>query len=389
MNQTNPTPRRARAAVAVAALLMSLGAGAANTFDPATNTLLLDDVQYQGMNYQFINAAVTSYDILAVDDPNVTQTTFDPASNKLNLAYVYVGDTKYQGVSVRLNKFELRGQIAPPSELPVLQVPAPTYADGSPALEAYKRLNDMRVLCGSGRLTQNASLDDAATKHATYWSWVPNMLLPNFDRFVEDPAGMYFYAKTTQERAAKSGYMGGATEAVSFDNSVKAAYFVAMDSGYMAQRLLDPARTEIGVSYVPQDGPLGMSTLDFALGAPAGKAPPNVTSVRTYPCEGVTDVFPYVANGAGPDIHVYGDPDTFRLTGATITGPAGPVTITKVLGDGHSPDPQGVFTRGAAIILIEPLAPNSAYQVRLTGVNKGVSFVRTFNFTTGPNKYRM
>lgn len=324
-----------------------------------------------------------------MDDPSVTATTFDPASNTLTLDHVYVGDVKYRGVVARLNKFELRGPIAPPSELPALEAPAPMYPAGSEALEAFNRINDMRVLCGSGRLTQNMNLDDAALKHATYLSWVPNLRLPGATRYTEDPNGFGFYARTTEERLTKSGYTGSATEVVSFDNSVKAAFFVALDARAGAHALMNPAWTDVGVAYVPQSGPLGMQTLDVVLGTPAGKKTPKVTSVRTYPCEGVTDVYPYVVAGYGPEIHVSGDPDTFRLTGATITGPSGPVQIKKVYGDGHEVDPQQMFTRGAAAIVIEQLAPQSTYKVRITGLNKGLAFVQEFSFQTGANKYRM
>lgn len=401
MSHTNPPAHtqgrimRMALAASVSALLLSfsMGAQAANTFDPRTSTLSLDNVQFAGKNYQFINAAVMAYDILGVDDPGAGVTAFDPATNKLTLEYVIVDGTKYRNVAVRLNRFELRGQIAPPSDLPVLQAPAPTYPAGSNELTAYQLINDARVRCGSGRLTQNASLDLAAQKHGLYLSWTPNILL-NRNLSIEDPSGVDFYAATPQERATKAGYAGTVDESVSAENNVLFAFKVAMAIPRNIAWLMDPARLDVGISHVIGSGPLGMNNLEVMLGTPTGSTPPNVTAVRTFPCEGSTGLIPYgLSNalpkdvsaepGMGQVVVVNGDPQSLRVTEASITGPNGPVPILGIMGDGNTPDPRGVLTRGAAAVIPAPMTENTTYRVSIKGSNKGVPFTQEFSFQTG------
>lgn len=389
-HNTTPTSTQSRTkrialAASLSALLLSLsmGAQAANTFDPRTSTLSLDNVQFAGKNYQFINAAVMAYDILGVDDPGAGVTAFDPATNKLTLEYVIVDGAKYRNVAVRLNRFELRGQIAPPSDLPVLQAPAPTYPAGSNELAAYQLINDARVRCGSGRLTQNASLDLAAQKHALYRAWIPNVQQAGSRFSIEDPNGVDFYAATPQERAAKAGYAGPVGEALAADNSVSAAYWKILLNEYYVQRLMNPAFLDVGIAYIPQSGPLGMNTLEVMLGAPASSTPVNVTSVRTFPCEGTAGVLPVAVASEGQPILVMGDPDTLRVTEASVTGPSGPVQVKRIVGDGQSADPYGLLTRGAAAIIPAELAGNSTYRVSIKGSNKGVPFTQEFSFQTG------
>jgi len=381
---TQGRTKRSALAASLPALLLSLsmGAHAVNTFDPATNTLLLDNVQFAGKNYQFINAAVMAYDILGVDDPGAGVTAFDPATNKLTLEYVIVDGTKYRNVAVRLNRFELRGQIAPPSDLPVLQAPAPTYPAGSNELTAYQLINDARVRCGSGRLTQNASLDLAAQKHALYRAWTPNIFLTD-SLSIEDPSGVDFYAATPQERATKAGYAGSVGEALASENAVTPAYWKLLLNAYYVQRLMNPAFLDVGIAYVPESGPLGMNTLEVMLGSPASSVPINVTSVRTFPCEGTVGVLPVTSASNGQPIVVMGDPDTLRVTEASITGPSGPVQVKRIIGDGQSADPYGLLTRGAAAIIPAGLAENATYQVSIKGSNKGVPFTQEFSFQTG------
>ena len=378
-------------------LSLSMGAQAANTFDPRTSILSLDNVQFAGKNYQFINAAVMAYDILGVDDPSAGVTAFDPATNKLTLEYVIVDGTKYRNVAVRLNRFELRGQIAPPSDLPVLQAPAPTYPAGSNELVAYQLINDARVRCGSGRLTQNASLDLAAQKHGLYLSWTPNILLPQTkgtNLAIEDPTGVDFYAATPQERAAKAGYAGPVDESVSSENNVLFAFKRAMAMPRNIAWLMDPARLDVGISHVIGSGPLGMNMLEVMLGTPTGSTPPNVTAVRTFPCEGSTGLIPYglpnalpkdvsAERGMGQVVVVNGDPQSLRVTEASITGPNGPVRILGIIGDGNTPDPRGVLTRGAAAVIPQEMTADTTYRVSIKGSNKGVPFTQEFSFQTG------
>jgi uncharacterized protein YkwD len=81
-------------------------------------------------------------------------------------------------------------------------VPAPTYAAGSPELDAWNVLQQARDACGFGMLAQDTRLDAAAKAHANYLS------LNNTMEHTETPGQPGFTGATPADRAKAQGFSG-------------------------------------------------------------------------------------------------------------------------------------------------------------------------------------
>lgn len=274
----------------------------------------------------------------------------------------------------------------PVADQPIMDVPAPTYAPDSPEMAAYTLLNEERARCGFGRLAQNTKLDYAAKMHGLYLA--ANQVVTHD----EDPTKPAFYAADPGARAMKAGYGSGAAEAVAPERTSDLSIRKLLAGPYHATGILSSSFLDVGLAYTPFF--LNYSTLVVDLGVQSGKTPPRVTDVRTYPCEGTVGAlnsvggespspFPGESNPIwGQPVIVHGDV-SLRVTSASIIGPAGPVAIKVIYGDGQSVDPAGYFKYGSAAIIPAPLAPSTIYTVTVNGTNKGQPFTRTFRFQTG------
>ena len=415
MSHTNPPAHtqgrimRSALAASVSALLLSLSMGvqAANTFDPATNTLTLETVDLPGARYESITAVVHSYDLLGVDAPGVLRTTFDPATNTLTLAHVMVGNEKFHGVRARINSYELRGPIAPPSELPTLDAPAPTYAEGSAELAAYRMLSQERERCGFGVLRQDARLDTAARAHAVYMAKNFNWTMAFPVSAAENPSKPAFYEEAPWTRAPKAGYPAGPVREVNafigvLNGEPGEAAFVArvgLASPLVAPRLLSAGTPDFGIGADRTPPGTANVALEFVTMDFGGSiTQPMLTSVQTYPCEGATDVralsygeMPgaFFGRTTAHPIYVFGDASlkvseavVLGPYGDNVRGPLGRVEVLGILGAGHMEWGPYTTTGGIAAIVLGRLEYDIPYNVTIKGTNKGVPFVRSFSFRT-------
>jgi hypothetical protein len=290
---------------------------------------------------------------------------------------------------------------------------SPTYPDGSEELTAYNTLNNARTRCGFGGLNQNTQLDTAAQDHNNYQS-VNNA----FDHF-QDPLWPGFTGVTAQARGVAAGYTGQISFAegltYSRNNTVKTGsgakqMAILLSAPYHLRDLVDLHR-EVGIK-VTSSGPTGSGADVIVSGtfAPAIRLAVSLSSrnafpvqrqsstdVLTYPCAGITGTA-YQLTGEEPNpvtprnlaTNPIGQPilvqvllgRTLVITSATVTGPSGPVVLLPVMTAAN--DPNGRLTPNLAMIMPDlPMLPNTSYAVVINGTSNGVTFTRSFSFSTG------
>ena len=93
-------------------LFLSANVFAANTYNPATNTLTMDAVIVGGTQYNNVAINLTGYKIISVGSSSpITSNTivdsYDPTSNTLSIPYVMVGNTIYTNVVLKENSFNV------------------------------------------------------------------------------------------------------------------------------------------------------------------------------------------------------------------------------------------------------------------------------------------
>lgn len=139
----------------------------------------------------------------------------------------------------------------------------------------------------------------------------------------------------------------------------------------------------------------------MTLGIPAGDARQVATSVRTYPCQGTTQVgATFVPSNESPNpapdlgaavigtpIYVNGpDGQTMDLTSATVTPTAGGAVVpSRLLTRANEP----VFTstgfhgfglNEAFVLPTAALTKGASYTVTVSGNSNGTAFTKTFAF---------
>jgi len=301
--------------------------------------------------------------------------------------------------------------------------PVGNYTDAN-KLEAFNYLNKERLHCGFGALRQNALLDKAAQNHANYLR-AKRTAMPSYLDFHHEVTGdPLFTGYDSDARANAVGYeragptaevytgpsVGGGTvtdpNLVSTGASAIRGWLAAP---YHAMAALMPF-TEVGVGFVDAE-PVGNTTsnervLNFGSGMTAVRGQLPASGVRTYPCEGSTNVIPDFrgetpnpvtaprnpnVQPAGSSIVVVGD-DAKLLTLATAqvievaTGRSLPIYALRTKAN----DPYASYYWGihyGYVMTDEPMLPNSSYKATITGTNNGVSFSTTFTFKTGLNTF--
>lgn len=311
----------------------------------------------------------------------------------------------------------------------VTAVPDPTYVRGSQEAAAFAHINAERMHCGFGKVAQNPMLDQAALKHANYF--IDN---PGSDPHFEVPGRPGFTAVWPTERATLSGYRTNALEVMevgSLQYQMRNLQFAsAVDSGSLipdaSRRLMNaPYHTmavfspalEVGMA-MRKDETLvnGIQTIwagiyfEYGFGmTPAGQRPPEGTGIRTYPCEGTTDIAPafegewtggasiisgrdIVASPLGHPIMVFGEyGKTLELTSATIeqvaTGANIPIYVMRV--KANDPNPQLYRNDWSGYVFPDQaFIPGQQYRATVSGKSGGVAFTtKAFTFTAGSTSY--
>jgi uncharacterized protein YkwD len=299
-----------------------------------------------------------------------------------------------------------------PSTL-VSSVRPDSYAATSEAHQAFVLLNAERERCGFGLLAQNAQLDSAATAHAD-WQILNNQLSHG-----ETPGTTGFTGATPADRVTAAGYpLGGVGDEISglyYSGSTAGTgvfavrallalpyHAAGMLAGYRDLGIAIRGSDELGTS-----GTFGARTVQqFNLGftRDAGRQEPASDQVLSYPCEGTSGVFFEITNETpspvpgrdlrasplGPGLLVaVRTGQALAISSATMQTLSGNVPVVLRPTMTRDNDPNAVLSANQALIIPDAsLMPNTAYAVRVAGTNDGVSFVKSFNFSTGAGAAR-
>lgn len=324
-------------------------------------------------------------------------------------------------------------------------VSEPPLLTGSPKRLALDYLNRQRLQCGFGALSYSTVLADTGDHHASYA--LTNANHPQFHPHTEVAGLPGFTAPSPTERAVLRGYQTNGAEVGEIGigsgqfmapvDTYQAAPLQLLQMEGMRQLAVAPyhamhffaAYTEVGIGSAQKETPLPAEVvfvgslpvtrpasveLDHAmyvmLGfgmAQLGQLPPSGSGVRTYPCEGSTDVAPVLLGewtdptlgpGVTPGRSLGTNPTGSTLTvigevGKTLTLKS--LTLTRVLtGEPvamysvrtRANDPMSVYYRNDWTGYAMPdkaLEPNERYRVQVSGSSGGVPFSRSFTFTTG------
>lgn len=327
------------------------------------------------------------------------------------------------------------GTAAPPSAAPSTPIPAPapapsptapgvnttpqvaSYAAGSPEAAAFTTLNAERGSCGFGFLKQSAKLDISTGDANVYFAARAAESIASAQAFSHLEAGgkSGFTGAFPWDRAEFRGY--GAPADVAEDNST-VSYSVAnaqsnltisnglvtslLTSVYHLSSLMAP-RTELGLAFIRTTSADNWDTsrLNITLGIPAGDARQVGTAVRTYPCQGTTQVgATFVPSNESPNpapdlgaavigtpIYVNGpEGQTLDLTTATVTATAGGAVVpSRLMTRANEPvftstGVHGIALNEAFVLPTAALNKGASYTVTITGNSNGTAFTKTFTF---------
>jgi len=315
------------------------------------------------------------------------------------------------------------GTVLPPV---TVTIPASSYASGSAELGGWTVLQQARVLCSFGALTQNTRLDAAALSHARYLNSISlasgTSILSHYETVTTDPyyTGYYPWDRTTYQNYGPM--VSEILEATSWTYSSSSASTLPTLQQRGASSMLSLLNTVYHLSGAMDDG------AEVGLGADLQTVPSNglyheeyrfgslngyqnsaqriklgAGVLATYPCQGSTSIpsafipanespnpFPTMTSTnqmVGPPIYLKVDaPQVLTVTSSRVT--QGGVSVpTTVLTNANDPNQYGgqpyIGTNEAFVIPTRALTPNSTYQVSLTGTINGTPFSRSFAMSTG------
>lgn len=307
----------------------------------------------------------------------------------------------------------------------IYSVATPTYVRGSGEEAAFNYLNAERSRCDFGMVAQNTLLDKAARNHASYLRTNPADVTTN--RHKETSGAPGFTGVSPQDRAKAVGYQETVGEVFAFDNSWRNLQYIAagdfnlvpynairelMTGPYHALQVFSSA-VEVGQgTHMDVAIANGAQTMDAATGfefgygkAPDGQLPPAGSGIRTYPCEGTSNIlpgFPGEWTGGAPvegNRNIYSNPlghpimvvgeygKTLELTSATITqvSTGADVGVYALRFKANDPNPSLLWNDWSGYVFPDkPFIPGQQYRATLNGKSGGVAFAaKTFTFSSG------
>lgn len=307
----------------------------------------------------------------------------------------------------------------------VSSVAEPTYVRGSGEQLAFDYLNNERTHCGFGKVAQSTQLDVSGLNHASY-----RAANPTSDPHLEVAGRTGFSGVSPTDRARVAGYVTTATEVL--ENGHTASIFrnlnftAAYDSNALPR---DAIRSLLGAPYHAINGAFTPTT-DFGVGfhrnestvngiqqvdaqvyfqfgygtTALGQLPPDGTGVRTYPCQGTSNIEPafyaeYTGgvsitpdrntglNPLGHPIIVIGEHGkTLELTSATITQLSSGANLPIYLLRTKANDPNAFLYRNdwsGYVFPDQPFVSGQQYRATVNGKSGGVAFSKTFVFGVG------
>lgn len=307
---------------------------------------------------------------------------------------------------------------AAPTTAPVSVAPPSTYPAGGSNKVAFDLLNAERVRCGFGAVQQNAALDAASADSSVYFASraAEGYFSASTYFHVQDPAKSGFTGVQPIDRAVARGYGGDfATDFaqdviraakpvdVRSDAQLSAAQISdLLSTVYHLAGLLAPI-TETGIDFrrvMSSDG-WDMSRTSILGGNIRGVGVPASTSVRSYPCEGVTQVnsgfrparetpnpAPDLNDGTvGTPIYIEAPAgQALRLTGASVRSLDGdaPIALRTISAetDVYAASPiRRVAANQAFLLPLVRLKRGVRHQVQASGTQGGAAFSIDFSFT--------
>lgn len=299
----------------------------------------------------------------------------------------------------------------------VTNLPASTYAAGTPKAAAYEALNAERSRCGFGPLAQSAKLDLAAQNHADYLKRAAQDLglaavfgpaTNTSNAHLENGARPGFTGASVVERAGHAGYAGAVQETIQYQARKATPTGTAQGASDQVQALLAgpyhawsllQGAIDAGTGYVvtaPDPSGYFFDVLEIVVGSPSRRQSLARGAVATYPCDGTVNVpfgtegeFPAPIPGrllpTGPGLYVMAaEGQTLRTIAWTIaetnTGTATPMNLLA-----SDKDPNGILPPNFVAALPDAaLKPSTRYDVRFVGTVDGAAIERQWSFTTGP-----
>lgn len=294
----------------------------------------------------------------------------------------------------------------------VVAVADANYAIDSEEAAAFQLLNQERFRCGFGKVTQQATLDQASFAHA---SWTNQNAVVSH---IETQGTPGFTGEQVLDRVVARGYPATSVELVHEEGTVESGAAVAkagsgtrglrrlLSGPYHANGLLGSSR-DVGVSALLSNvGTVKWAGLWLTLASTSLVGPQLLagTDVATYPCAGTTGTAFALTNESpspvpGRDLaaNPLGQPVMVRLRNGhrlTITSAKMTLAATGVdvpmrtpvtsANDPVSPCSVGCFQSNEGYVIPDvSLKASTVYQVAISGTNNEKPFSRSFTFTTG------
>jgi hypothetical protein len=290
---------------------------------------------------------------------------------------------------------------APAAQTVTGTLSTPQYAANSAKSAIFTTLNNYRQQCGFPALQENTVLDQATQAHAQYDG------LNNTVTDTETSGNPGYTGATYIDRAVAAGFPATATGwGVSGNYATTTSSFNAQQAGTSDANEYLSGVYHVGAVMYPSNI-VGIGEYETSINS--GSTPftaswdslsllntqtQTLSSVTTFPCEGVTGV-PYggiaetptapnvSANGWGTPVFLMRNvTDTIVLQTGTMTDTASNVINLNVLDSANDPNHELAPYQGVAYAT-NPLTPNMKYTVAITGTINGQPFSSTFSFTTG------
>ena len=296
----------------------------------------------------------------------------------------------------------------------VLVSPPTNYTVASEELGAFNTINNARVSCGFGALTQNAALDIAATGHSKWLLGVSSTVAGH----TQTPGTVNFTGTSIDDRLTLAGY-GPIGSYIPSEEGAANSYLAKTGYGakltktllnapYHLASMMDGFR-DAGVGLSVAIGVNGFNNrtslvINTAYKTSVGAQLLAGDAVQTYPCEGVTGVDiglsaetpnpvpgrDLTSSPIGMAIYVgIRRGNTLAISSASVTNTVtgNPEKVNATLSAKNDPNVtvNGSYfgSHQAVIFTDKPASANTKYSAVINGTNDGVAFTRTFAFTTG------
>lgn len=271
----------------------------------------------------------------------------------------------------------------------------PQYPADSFHLAAFNLLNQQRQQCGFPALQENTALDQASAAHAQYLasnSVVSDTEVAGNPGFTgasfDDRAAHFGYALNNGSVGVSGGFYTNAT--LTEAEYGQRAIYGLMAGVYHIAIAASPTNT-VGIGKVATASN-GFPAEWYSMTL-ANYQQVTTNGPLTFPCQGTTGVEyssggemptpPATSGNWGTPVAVAGNAtDTIVMQTGSMTDSSAHVIALQVLDSAK--DPNKILPKWLGVAYpTTPLSPNSQYTVSLTGTDNGVTFSRSFTFTTG------